>query len=94
MVEFILRACVMFLTGFVTDVTWALYIKYVGGGNKLKGAFYSVGTGICTVVFVEGTIVSIWLTPFWLIGLFLGTYYSNEVEECIQKFYKTKRNLL
>jgi uncharacterized membrane protein len=81
MIEFLIQSTILCVSGFVTDIIWALYIRKVNEKKKLQAALYSVGTGICTVVFVEGLLISFWLTFPWLVGLFCGTYFSDDVEQ-------------
>lgn len=80
----------LFLTGCITDIIWALYIRNVSENDKLKAAIYSVGTGICTIIFVEGILHGIFYSIFWLIGLFIGTYYSNSIEIFMEKIWVKK----
>ena len=91
MLEYIILALLMLITGFVVDVVWALYVKYIASGNRLRAAMYSIVSGMCTIVFVSGAITSLWLTPFWLIGLGLGTYFSTDVEKYVIKYVSSIR---
>jgi len=80
----------LFVAGFLTDVIWALYIRKIANKNKLQGALYSVGTGICAIIFVEGLLTNIYLMIPWLIGLFFGSYFSDNIEQVLIKFFKGK----
>jgi len=92
MINFFISAFLLFISGVLTDIIWALYIQKLAEKKNFQGALYSVGTGICTVIFVEGLLYSLWIMPFWLFGLFIGTYYSNRIEGVIQKIYEQTRN--
>jgi hypothetical protein len=81
----ILYCLVLFVSGVVTDIIWALYVKYLSTERLNKAAWYAVGTGVCSIIFVEGIIHSIYSTIFWLIGLYIGTYYSKRVEQLWKK---------
>ena len=82
----LLYALILFLAGTFTDITWALYIRKVAEHKRLSGALYSVGTGLCTVIIIEGIITNIWLFIPWLFGLFVGTYFSDDVEKSMKNF--------
>ena len=74
-------AILLFCAGVVQDTIWALYIIHTGLKHKLSSAFYSVGTGLGSLVMVTGMMEdSKWLMIFWLLGLWLGTYYSEVIE--------------
>ena len=80
-------APLLLLAGILTDVTWALYIQALADRRRLPAAFYSVGTGIVSIVFVEGAIHVPWLISFWLAGLFIGTYYVQNIEKFMRGFW-------
>jgi hypothetical protein len=90
----ILYCFVLFLSGFITDVIWVFYIKYVSEGKLFIGAFFSVATGICTIIFVEGLINSKISMLFWLAGLFLGTWQAQKFKEMLVKAWTKKSNYL
>jgi hypothetical protein len=73
----VILALLFFLSGVATDVVWAFYIRAIADGARLRAALYSVGTGIFGIILVEGTILNVYLTPCWLAGLFVGTFYST-----------------
>jgi len=85
----------LFLAGVLTDVTWALYIQALADRRRLPAALYSVGTGIVTIVFVEGMLHDPILSIFWLIGLFFGTYHVSNIEKFVKgmwnAIYKGRR---
>lgn len=81
-------APLLFLAGVCTDVTWALYIQALADRRRLSAALYSVGTGIVSIVFVEGVIHNVWMTTFWLAGLFVGTYYASAIEQYVKGLWK------
>jgi len=74
----------MFASGVVTDVIWAMYITKLSEHKHLQAAIYSVGTGLVTIIFIEGMITNLYLTIPWLCGLFVGTFYSDTIESWIK----------
>jgi len=92
-IEFIGLAILMFVLGFITDAVWALYIRKVAQKKKLISAIYSVIIVLLGYIGIGAFIISYWLALFDLIGVFLGTYYSDNVERYIKKlkfFYRGK----
>ena len=94
-----LLAILMFCSGVVTDVLWAFYIQslaeHARTGRKRylrAAAWWSVGTGVCTLVFVEGVVQNVWISTIWLLGLWLGTYYSATVKHFLGVQYAEKQN--
>lgn len=77
----------MFIAGFITDFLWAWYILFVGKGKLLIGAFLSVGIGICSIIFVEGVVQDFWSSVAWLVGLFVGTYYSTRIARLVRSIF-------
>jgi hypothetical protein len=78
----------LFTSGVVTDVLWALYIKYISEGKLLIGAFFSTSTGVCTIIFVEGLLNSKLSMIFWLAGLFIGTWQAKKIETLFINLWK------
>jgi hypothetical protein len=82
-------APILFLSGVTTDLLWTPYIQAVADKRMLTAGLYSVGTGVISIVFVEGIILDMYSMPFWLVGLFVGTYFSDN----FQKFVKGRINV-
>jgi len=99
-------AATLLLSGIITDFTWAMYIQKLAEykipsvedkenpkRRKLilrEAAFWSSGTGLCTVFLIEGIIVNFYVSLFWLVGLWIGTYYSNTIEVFLRKLFRHK----
>jgi hypothetical protein len=83
--KFVFQSLILLVSGFITDIVWALYIRKVSENKRLQASFLSVGTGICTIIFVKGLLTNFWLTFPWLVGLFFGTFYSNNLETFFKK---------
>ena len=86
------QAILLFIAGFLTDVTWVFYIRYVSAKKRFAAAWWSVGTGICTLVFVEGVVGNVVLGIFWLTGLWFGTYFSDDIETFAKKIVDGRRD--
>ena len=84
-------APLLFLAGIVTDVTWALYIQALADRKRLPAALYSVGTGVVSIVFVEGMIHDPVLSVFWLVGLFFGTFYASSIQQFVKGLWNAHR---
>ena len=80
-----------FLAGFVLDVFWALYIQANSDRARLRAALYSVCIGLSQGVFVKSVQEDAATLVFWLCGLFIGTYYANEVEQWFTKYMGSRR---
>lgn len=88
----VLLSFLMFLSGFATDFTLVMYVQKVAEYKRLKSldikkkkllrdaAFWSIATGICSILMVEGLTTNLLTTSFWLFGLWLGTYFSDDLE--------------
>lgn len=94
-----LLAIVMFCSGVVTDVLWAFYIQALAEHARTSkkrylraAAWWSVGTGVCTLVFVEGVVQNVWISTIWLVGLWLGTYFSATVKQFFGVRYVEKQD--
>ena len=79
----------MFLSGISTDVIWALYIRKSADKQRLAASLYGVGTGICSLISIKGIQLNFYSGLFWLVGLFLGNYYCEQIERTIKKYVKT-----
>lgn len=89
MYEFLISSILFFLSGFVVDIFYTLYIRYAGKDSKSdrrRAGGYSVMMGLCTTVFVISLETTKWALPFYFLGLYLGTYYALDIE----KYIKTK----
>ena len=84
-------APLLLLAGILTDVTWALYIQALADRRRLPAALYSVGTGIVSIVFVEGALHAPFLLAFWLVGLFVGTYFVQNIEVFVKGLWHVIR---
>ena len=92
-IEFVGLAILMLILGFITDAIWALYIRKVAEKKKLISAICSVIIVTLGYIGIGAFIISYWLALFDLIGVFFGTYYSNDIEKYIKKlkfFYRGK----
>jgi hypothetical protein len=85
---FIFQALILFLIGCVTDIIWVLYITNVSEKHRVKAATYSVLTGICGFVWLEGMMADKFLVIFWLCGLWVGTYYAEMIESVVKRMIK------
>jgi len=81
-------ALMLFISGFLTDLTWVFYVQalaeHARTGKKyyLKVAsWWSVGTGLCTLVVFEGIMQNFWVSLVWLVGLWCGTRSSAIVKQ-------------
>ena len=83
--KFIGLGIIMFILGFITDAVWALYIRKVNEKNKLISAIYSVIIVLLGYLSIGAFLINYWLLIFDLIGVFLGTYYSTEIEKFVEK---------
>lgn len=93
-----LLAITLFISGIVTDFMWAIYIQKLSECKRTQdslkrklllreAAFWSVGIGLCSIFLVEGIIVNFYVSLIWLVGLWLGTYYSNTFESFFRKLF-------
>jgi hypothetical protein len=94
-----LLALLMLVSGVITDITWAFYIQELSAHERTKekrhlrnAAWWSVGTGMCTLVFIEGVVQNIWISLLWLVGLWFGTYYSAFLKQLFGIHYGKKDN--
>jgi hypothetical protein len=73
----------LFLSGFIIDIIWALYIKTISNNKYFLASIYSVGTGICAMYFTyEIAVTKDLLTGIpYLIGLFFGTLFSKYLNQ-------------
>jgi hypothetical protein len=71
----------MFLSGFCTDLLWALYIRRVSERRRLAAASLSTAIGVMSVVWVFGIEKDVFNALFWLAGLFSGTYAALTIED-------------
>lgn len=81
----IIMVLILFLSGVVTDLLWALYILKIAERKRLPAALYSVAIGACSLFWLESMLYSVWIMPAWLLGLFIGTYFSEKIEKTIMK---------
>ena len=87
---------IMFVSGVVTDTLWAFYIQSMAAYERTReqrylkaAAWWSVGTGVCTLVFVEGVVQNVVVATVWLLGLWLGTYYSTVLKTLFGARYES-----
>ena len=78
----------MFLIACFTDVIWVLYIQRVAEKRKFAAANYSIITCICGIIWIEGLLSNIWLMIFWLAGMWVGTYFADEIESFVKRLIK------
>src|SRR5574343_354485 len=71
----------VFLSGFFTDLFYALYINYLEKNRKLAAANTSILIGLCSVIFVLEIQKSNVYIVLWLTGLWLGTYVSQLITQ-------------
>lgn len=69
-----MKYILLFLSGFIIDIIWALYIKAISDDKYLFAAIYSVGTGLCSLFMIHEFIENIYNGMPYLLGLFGGTY--------------------
>jgi hypothetical protein len=89
-VYFIIQAFILFFVGCLTDTIWVLYITNVTNKNRLKAANYSVLTGICGFAWLEGMMADKILVVFWLVGLWCGTYFAEQIESFVKRLLRVK----
>lgn len=68
---------IIFVSGFIIDIIWTLYIKSISREEYLEGAVYSALIGICQLSFIYSFIKNndIISSILWISGLFLGTFF-------------------
>jgi hypothetical protein len=88
--EFLLFSLIMFLAGIVTDLIWTVYIRKLSDKDYFQAGFWSVGTGICTLLLIEGFLVYKLTCIFWLMGLFVGTWKATHLIDWVDKVTKKK----
>lgn len=81
----------IFLSGFIIDIFWTLYIKSVSENKKLSAAIYSTLQGLCQTFFIFSFVNDFYYAIPWLTGLFSGTYCSFYVNDFINNFLKNKK---
>lgn len=86
------QAILLFIAGFLTDFTWVFYVRYVNAKKRFLAAWWSVGTGICTLIFVETVVGNFYGGLFWLTGLWFGTFFSDNIESFAKKIIDGRRN--
>ena len=84
----VIQSVVMFLIGFCTDIIWVLYIQNVADKKRVAAANYSVMTGICGILWVEGLLSNVYLMVFWLAGMWIGTYFADQIESFVKRLIK------
>ena len=69
----------LFISGFIVDVIWSLYIKSLSDDKYFLAGLHFVGTGICGlfVIYEVSSTRDILTGLPYLIGLFFGTYFSK-----------------
>jgi hypothetical protein len=79
----------LLIAGFTTDVVWAVYVRSINTmtdqKSRIKAANFAVGTGICSLIFIEGIFHNVFFAIAWFIGLWLGTYHANSIENLFKK---------
>jgi len=80
----------MFLGGIVTDLVWTPYIRKLADKQYFQAAFWSVGTGICSLVLFQGFLVYKLTCVFWLFGLFIGTWKGDKLSNLIDRLLNRK----
>ena len=88
----ILKAFEIFFAALAGDVFWALYIKKVAQHKRLQASNYAVMVGFCFLISLSILINSFWYGIFHLMGLWVGTYYHQQLEDFFTKL-NDKRKL-
>ena len=91
LLEFALYSLIMFIVGIITDLIWTPYIRKLSDKEYFQAGFWSVGTGICTLLFLEGFLVYKLTCIFWLAGLFVGTWKAPIVIKWIDKIVASRK---
>lgn len=85
-----LEAICMVICAVASDVFWALYIRNIADKNKRSAATYGVLIGFCYLISLKIMVDdSFWYGIFHLIGLWLGTYYHEEIEQIAHKKFQS-----
>lgn len=82
----------VFAMGFVLDALWMLYIQASSERRNFTAAVYTAMIGVATSLYYKSLQDNPWLIPAWCLGLFLGTYYANGIEEWCMKFKVFRRS--
>ena len=67
----------LFISGFIIDIIWTLYIKSIANDKYSLGAIYSAGTGLCNLFMIHEFTKDIMNGLPYIAGLFFGTYFSK-----------------
>lgn len=86
-------APLLFLSGVMTDVVYALYVMSLAERKRLPAANYSTMSGVLSIILVEGTLHVPYLLPFWLMGLWVGTYYAAAIESYVKGVINAHRKI-
>lgn len=66
----------VFMAGFLVDLSWVLYAKMIVKGSALKASMASVAIGGLTLIGMANAIKSPEEIPAWLAGLFAGSFVA------------------
>jgi len=75
------KAIEIFFAAVAGDIFWALYIKKISQHRRLQGANYAALVGFCFLISLSIIINSFWYGIIYLIGLWVGTYWHQQLED-------------
>jgi len=75
----------LFISGVVSDLLWALYIKKIAEKKKLQASIYSVLIGLAGIVMIDAIAKDLRVAPVWLASLFIGTYIAVDSEKFLKR---------
>ena len=86
MIEIIL----IFLSGFISDVFWTLFIHAAASEKRLLSAIYSSLIGLVSYGFFVSASSGGLYFLIWVLGLRCGTYFAKPIETFIFKIWPKK----
>lgn len=69
----------MLIVGIVTDLIWTPYIRALADKDYDAASWWSMATGLCSLLVFQGFLVYKLTCIFWLIGLNLGTRIAGKM---------------
>jgi len=75
----------LFVSGVVSDLLWALYIKKIAEKKKLHAGIDSVLIELAGIAMIDAIAKDLRVAPVRLAGLFIGTYIAVDSDDFLKR---------